>query len=180
MMRLSLLALLIGGLAASLSIAKEARATVHEPNGLAVPQPAPANETSLNVFFGAQGEAIDWQADAQTTPHAFSPLCTFTSTFVLNDAGSHFGLAWYNDTGATPLATDLHILVPAGSPVGTMFQGTSIKQDPAYLGGLIGFALVGGETHYINSAYDQQCSGCNPPGPWITALMYASKNTPNA
>ncbi len=164
----------------SLFVAREARAVVHEPNGLAVPQPAPGGETSLNVFFAGKGEAIDWQADAQTTPNAFSPLCAFTSTFVLNDAGSHFGLAWYNDTGQTPLASDLHILVPANSPVGTTFQGTSIKQDPAYAGGLIGFALVGGETHYINASYDKNCSGCNPPGPWITALMYASKNTPNA
>jgi hypothetical protein len=55
-----------------------------------------------------------------------------------------------------------------------------IKNDPAYTGGLVGFALVGGETHYSNSAYDQQCSACNPAAPWITALIYASTATPNA
>src|SRR5262249_15906158 len=70
--------------------------------------------------------------------------------------------------------------VPANSPVGTTFNGTTIKNDPAYKGGLVGFALVGGETHYTNPAYDNLCSGCSPPGHWITALIYASKNTPNA
>jgi MYXO-CTERM domain-containing protein len=157
-----------------------ALATVTEPNGLQVPQPAPSNETSLNVFFASRGEAVDWQADAHPTPNSFSPLCGFTATFVLNQAGSHFGLAWYNETGQKPAANQLHVLVPANSPVGTMFTGTSIKNDPAYAGGLIGFALVGGETHYTNASYDNVCTGCNPAAPWVTALMYASKNTPNA
>ncbi len=61
-----------------------------------------------------------------------------------------------------------------------MFTGTAIKSDPAYMGGLVGFALVGGETHYTNPAYDTLCSACNPPGHWITALIYASTKTANA
>ncbi len=111
---------------------------------------------------------------------SFSPLCGFSATYVLNQAGSHFGLAWYNDTGTQPTAADLHVLVPANSAVGTMFNGTAIKSDPAYTGGVVGFALVGGETHYTNDAYDTVCTSCSPPGPWITALMYASTVTPNA
>jgi hypothetical protein len=161
-------------------VAGAAAGSVTEPNLLVVPQPAPVNETSLNVFFADKGEAIDWQADAYTTPNAFSPLCGFTATYVLNDAGSSFGLAWYNETGVLPQSTDLHLLVPAGQPVGTLFTGTAIASDPAYQGGLVGFALVGGETHYTNDSYDTDCSGCKNPGPWVTALMYASKNTPNA
>lgn len=158
---------------------------IHPPNGLLVPQQAPSSETSLDVFFSNRGEAIDWHADAHTTPNAFSPLCDFTTTFVFNQAGSKFGLAWYNETGVAPTAAELnmHVLVPAGAAVGTMFTGTSIKNDPTYAGGLVGFALVGGEVHYTNPAYNNKCSvttSCNPPGQWITALMYASKNTPNA
>ncbi|APR78082.1 Hypothetical protein A7982_03429 [Minicystis rosea] len=169
----------------SLSIllaATTASATVTEPNGLQVPIDTSGNngESQLYTLFSNQGDAVDWQADAHTTPNAFSPLCGFTATFVLNQAGSHFGLAWYNETGTIPQTSDLHILVPANSAVGTTFNGTSIKNDPNYAGGLVGFALVGGETHYTNPAYNRICSGCNPAGPWITALIYASKKTPNA
>jgi MYXO-CTERM domain-containing protein len=157
-----------------------AAATVTEPNGLQVPQPAPSNEISLDVFFAQRGEGIDWQADASTTPNAFSPLCGFTATYVLNDAGSSFGLAWYNETGTQPTPAQLYPLVPAGAAVGTMFTGTSIMSDPNYLGGLVGFALVGGQTHYTNPAYDVDCMSCTMPGNWVTALMYASTVTPNA
>ncbi|HEY8091369.1 MAG TPA: MopE-related protein, partial [Polyangiaceae bacterium] len=124
--------------------------------------------------------AIDWLADSHTTPNKFSPLCGFTATYVLNQAGSHYGLAWYNDTGTPPTAAQLHQLVAPNSAVGTTFTGTVIKSDPAYTGGVVGFALVGGETHYTNDAYDTTCTSCSPPGPWITALMYASTKTPNA
>jgi MYXO-CTERM domain-containing protein len=159
-----------------------AAATVTEPNGLQVPLDSMNGEVQLYTFFANQGEAIDWQADAHTTPNAFSPLCGFTATFMLNEAGSHFGLAWYNETGVKPLATDLHMLVPPNSLLGTTFSGTSIKNDSAYMGGLVGFALIGGETHYSNPAYDNSCSPptCMPAAPWITAMIYASKKTPNA
>ena len=59
-------------------------------------------EIRLDAFFAMKGEPIDWQTDAHATPNAFSPLCGFTATFVLNQAGSHFGLAWYNETGTAP------------------------------------------------------------------------------
>jgi len=170
-------------------VASSAGATIYEPNnvqdppnGLLVPIDS-SPEIQLYTLFSQRGETIDWHNDAHITPNAFSPLCGFTATYVLNQAGSHFGLAWYNETGTAPAATDLHVLVPANSAVGTMFSGTTIKSDPAYTGGLVGFALVGGETHYTNSAYDNVCSDssvCSPAAPWITALMYASTATPNA
>jgi hypothetical protein len=160
-------------------VASTAAAQVTEPNGLQVPI-ASAGEEQLYTLFSDRGENINWITDAHTTPNQFSPLCGFTATYVLNQAASHFGLAWYNDTGTQPTAADLHQLVPANSAVGTMFTGTEIKNDPNYTGGVVGFALIGGETHYTNPAYDNICSGCNPPGPWITALIYASTVTPDA
>ncbi|HEY4117296.1 MAG TPA: hypothetical protein VGM56_05550, partial [Byssovorax sp.] len=107
-------------------VAAPAAAVVNEPNdvqsppnGLLVPIDSSAGgEEQLYTLFQQRGEAIDWQADAHPTPNAFSPLCGFTATFVLNEAGSHFGLAWYNETGSPPAPTDLHVLVPANSPVG--------------------------------------------------------------
>ena len=160
-------------------ISATAAAAVTEPNGLQVPTDS-SPEVQLSTLFQNRGEAISAKNDAHTTPNKFSPLCGFTATYVLNQAGSHYGLAWYNDTGQTPQASALHALVPPNSAVGTTFSGTVIKNDPAYQGGLVGFALVGGETHYSDPAYDTLCSGCLPAGPWITALIYASTATPNA
>jgi hypothetical protein len=165
--------------AAGLLSARQASGAVTEPNGLRVPIDS-SPEVQLYTLFQSRGEAIDWQADAHTTPNTFSPLCGFTATYVLNQAGSHFGLAWYNDTGAAPQAADLHQLIAPSSPVGTTASGATIKADPAYAGGQVGFALVGGETHYSNASYDTTCLTCSPSAPWITALVYASTSTPQA
>ena len=162
------------------SVSPPALAQVTEPNGMSVPVNGNNGEIELNTFFASRGENINWQTDAHDTPNKFSPLCGFSATYVLNQAGSHFGLSWYNDTGMAPTAAELFPLVPANSAVGTMFNGTSIKNDPNYTGGVVGFALVGGETHYTNASYDNECTSCSPPGPWITALMYASTVTPDA
>jgi hypothetical protein len=173
------LALSLGtGLALTLA-STAALAQVHEPNGLSVPIDS-SPEIQLYTLFSQRGENINWQTDAHTSPASFSPLCGFTATYVLNQAGSHFGLAWYNDTGTPPQPSQLYQLVAPNSPVGTTFNGTVIKNDPNYLGGLVGFALVGGETHYTNSAYDTVCTSCSPAAPWITALMYASTVQGNA
>ncbi len=189
-----LAALFASSLALSVSLAAStAAAVVYEPNNVQSPPnglPVPINgmngEEELNTYFAAQGESIDWIQDAHTTPNAFSPLCGFTATFALNQAGNKFGLAWYNETGTAPTAADLHEIVPAGTPVGGMFTGTTIKNDPNYAGGLVGFALevpASEGNHYTNQAYDTVCSDssvCNPAAPWILALMYASTVTPNA
>ncbi len=164
-------------LAFGLSASSAGAAT--EPNGLQVPIDS-SPETQLYTLFQTRNETINWQSDGQTTPNQFSPLCGFTATYVMNQAGAHYGLAWYNDTGQPPQPADLHPLVAPGSPVGTTFSGTVIRNDPAYAGGLVGFALIGGETHYSNPAYNHLCSGCNPAAPWITGLIYASTATPNA
>jgi hypothetical protein len=165
--------------ALALGLVATAASAVTEPNGLAVPIDS-SPQIQLYTLFSNRGENINWQTDAHPTPNQFSPLCGFTATYVLNQAGSHFGLAWYNDTGTQPTAAELHPLLPANSPVGATFSGTVIKSDPAYTGGVVGFALIGGETHYTNDAYDTKCTSCSPPGPWITALMYASTVTPDA
>jgi MYXO-CTERM domain-containing protein len=173
---------------ASLSLmllASTAAATVTEPDGTVVPKSSgPTGQ--LNQYFGFVGEPINWTVDAASTPNAFSPLCGFTATFVLHGADCAMNFAWYNETGQAPLASDLHVIIPASAVVGQTFTGSDIKKDPAYLGGLVGFALVAvpgqfcTQNHYSNPAYNQICSGCSPPGPWITTLTYPSKLKPNA
>jgi hypothetical protein len=165
--------------------ASAASAAVKEPDGSSVPK-ASGDPIQLSTFFANQGEPIDWQADAAATPNAFSPLCGFTATFMLHGADCPLDFAWYNETGQPPSAADLHVIIPGGSPVGTSFSGTDIKNDPAYKGGLVGFALVGNpsqfctQTHYSNPAWNQVCSGCNPAAPWIMTLIYPSKKAANA
>ena len=158
--------------------ASNAMATVTEPNGLVVPLDSNNGEVQLPAFFQQSGEPIDWKQDAAATPTSFSPLCGFSAKFVLHQAGSNLGLAWYNDDGQQPV---LHNVVPPGSPVGTLVTSANIKLDPGYKGGKVGFALVGNQTHYTDPKWGPQCSlGCNPNGPWITALIYASKTIPQA
>jgi MYXO-CTERM domain-containing protein len=155
-------------------------ASVTEPNGTAVPQ-ASADPVQLNTLFTSLGEPVDWKADAASTPNAFSPLCGFTAKFLAHGADCPLDFAWYNETGQPPLASDLHVVIPANSPVGTMFTGTDIKNDPKYLGGLVGFAIVGNssqfctQTHYSNPKWNQACTSCNPQAPWVTTLIYPSK-----
>jgi uncharacterized membrane protein YgcG len=180
-------------------VAAGAAADIYEPNNVQVPpkgllvpiDSSPKNgETQLYTLFQNRGEPYTSQASvvaaAQITPNAFSPLCGFTATFVMNQAGSKFGLAWYNDTGVPPQASDLHEIVPAGAPLGQMISGATIRNDPAYTGGLVGFALEvgGGEAgHFTNPAYDTLCSStsvCNPAAHWITAIMFPSTVTANA
>lgn len=161
-------------------LAPHAYADVTQPNGLVVPLDSVNGEIQLYTLFANQSEAINWIADAHSQPAIFSPLCGFKATFVLKQSGFNLSLAWYNATGAAPPDNDLHIIVPAGSPVGTVIQSVDILNDPAYLGGSIGFALVGSQTHYSESQWNPVCTGCNPVAPWITTLVYASANVPNA
>ena len=162
------------------AVALPAGATVTQPNGLVVPLDSGSAETQIYTLFSSLGEAIDWKTDAASTPDAFSPLCAFTAKFVMKQSGASLGLGWYNSTNQAPLPSEIHTLLPPGTAVGTTITSSDIKNDPAYLGGLIGFALIGGQTHYSEKKWNPVCTGCTPAGPWIAAVLYASKNIPNA
>ena len=179
--------LVLAGMVVSPAVA---HAAVIEPDGNQVPlDPTDPNspgydarytEIPLPRFFAMQGEGFDWLKDASTTPAVFSPLCGFTATFVLNQAGLKYGLAWYNAGPQIPANNDLHILIPANSLVGTVAKSADIKNDPNYKGGLIGFALVGGQTHYSEQQWNVSCVNCVKPGPWALALMYRSTKMPDS
>jgi MYXO-CTERM domain-containing protein len=166
-----------------LTLASLAHAQVVQPNGLVTPLDSMNGETQLYTLFSSRGEAIDFVSDGAATPATFSPLCDFRATYVLNEAGSHFGLAWYNavpGAATAPTGAELHLIVPGGSPIGTVITSADIRVDPSYLGGEIGFALVGGQTHYSEARWNPICTSCGAPGPWITAVMYRSTVTPDA
>lgn len=160
-----------------------ASATVTQPNGTIMPVDSANGEVQLYTMFQDLGEPIDYQIDGNTTPSTFSPLCDFKAKFVLNQTASSLSVGWYNadpNAAQPPSDAEIYVIVPAGSPVGTEISSADIKNDPNYKGGLIGFALVGWQTHYSEQKWNPVCTACNPPGPWVTAVIYASKLTPNA
>ncbi len=180
-----------------------ARAEIMLPNGESVPHDgATSDEINLNELFACsdavvadwaqcQVEAIDWVADAYDEPNTFSPLCDFTATLVLNQTGSTFGVGWYNvDPNATtaPAIGDIHVVIEAtdnpGDAVGMTVTGASIRNDPNYAGGLIGFALLTSHgPHYTEKKWNTVCNKgdcADTPGPWILSLTYRSTVTPNA
>jgi hypothetical protein len=165
------------------SFSSLASATVTEPNGLVVPLDSQNGEEQLYTLFSARGESLNYQTDGHDTPNTFSPMCDFSAEFVLKQSGSNLGVGWYNvvpNASQAPTTADIHVIVPAGSPVGTVITAADIRKDPAYAGGSIGFALVGDQTHYTESKWNPVCSGCTTPGPWIMAVIYASTVKANA
>lgn len=161
-------------------------AQVTQPSGLVVPRDSANGEVQLFTLFATRGEAIDWIADAAPRPDTFSPLCDFRATFVLKQSGSSLGVGWYNVVpGATrpPSEGEIYTIVPAGTPVGAVITGTSIREDPRYLGGLVGFALTRTPPHYSEARWNTVCNAgacAATPGPWVLSLSYASTVTPNA
>jgi hypothetical protein len=156
------------------------------PDGLVVPRDSMGGEVQLHSLFSSRGESIDWISDAARTPDTFSPLCDFSATFVLKQSGSSLGVGWYNvipDARTAPRLRDIVPIVPAGSPVGTVISGTSIREDPRYLGGLIGFALLRSPPHFSEARWNTVCDSgpcAGTPGPWVLSVSYASSVTPNA
>lgn len=165
------------------------RADVTLPNALVVPRDSANGEVQLYTFFTNQGEAIDWQKDAHDVPDTFSPLCEFTATLLLHEAGADLGVGWYNVVpGAVtpPTEAEIYQVVAPGAPIGSTVSGTSIRADPNYKGGLIGFALKkpgAPPPHYTESKWNTQCTSgacAATPGPWILAVKYLSTKTPNS
>ena len=166
-----------------------ANATVTEPNGLAVPGPSSVStEIPLSTLFQQRNEAINWQTDAHSTPDIFSPLCDFTASLVLKQSGSNYAVGWYNvvaNATNPPSALDIYTIVPVGSPVGTTISGATIRSDPHYAGGSIGFALLrgGSPPNYSESKWEPLCNAgacAAAPAHWILSVSYQSTVTTNA
>jgi hypothetical protein len=168
-----------------------ALAAVVEPNGISVPAAAPANETTLQAYFTAQGENINAVTDAAVEPGAFLPLCDFKATLVLSQSGAGGGIAWYNTTngatGAPPVAQTYQIGPMFPLMVNDTIASTDIRTSINYMGGLIGFALIKNlgqptlsRVYYSEYRRNVTCTSCPMPGPWKMALTYRSTKYPNS
>jgi hypothetical protein len=188
-----------------------AHAVVTEPNTLMAPIPVsqaeigfaagftPPSVVTLTGLFQARNENIDWLQDAHTTPAVFSPQCAFTGELVLHGGACHIDFGWYNAVaGSTtpPPDSEIYTIIP-GSMItnpwhpgvgedGPIFTTDTIRADPHYKGGLIGFALKGDQgqdckqTHFSEQDLNPLCSGCTNPGHWAAAAVWQSTATPNA
>lgn len=166
-----------------LSLTSLAAAQVTLPNGLVVPTDSMNGETQLYTLFPTRGEGIDWVADARAEPDTFSPLCSFTAELVLKQSGSSLGVGWYNVDPGGAAPGEIFEIVPAGSPVGTVIMGASIRDDARYAGGLVGFALIRSPPHYTERQWNTVCDSgpcAATPGPWVLSLSYPSTVTENA
>jgi hypothetical protein len=201
--------------AAALALATTARADVTQPDGTVVPVITDRLSGYLNGSANNDGidEGIDVVHDAAVLPESFSPLCDFGGKYIAKGGTANFAVGWYNvddsradsmpplyvpvDLGAnlnTPAAgSDVQILFPFAAtlppPNQVTLTSVTIRQSPAYMGGLIGFVLVPNpngtgspnatEYHYTEHRFNVDCTLCDTPGPWYSDLTYRSNMLPD-
>jgi hypothetical protein len=210
----SLLLHLSCALALAAGLSGAAQAAVKLPNGTTVPLTASlgnylngsANNDNIN-------EGIDAVAEAAVEPQVFSPLCDFSGKYIAKGGDANFAIGWYNvdparasnnppryrpvNTGdklnVAAADSDIQILFPFASSLPAADQrdlkAAVIRNNPAYKGGLIGFALIpnpngtgsgkANQYHYTEHRFNTQCTRCTPAGPWYSHLIYKSKKLEN-
>jgi hypothetical protein len=137
--------------------------------------------------FDGQNDPIHAINDAAVVPETFTPTCNLTFTLVSRgDAGFKNAFGWYNVSGARPAPSDLHVLIPCNEEP-PFSVPLSIRGNPAYKGGKIGFfqvtpegtgsncAVVSnpGRVFYSERQYNPDNTG--QPDPWVHLLIYDSK-----
>ena len=164
----------------ALSFAGEAQA-LKQPNNKTIPVGA-----SLQNLFNSLGEQISALDDAAIEPQAFLPACALNFEVLQRNAGYKNSFGWYNVTGEKPKTDELYEILGCNDGVGTE-KTISIKADPKYLGGEIGFFEATGACANVdnpNSIYNIFFSevGWNPDAnqmnPFIHLIIYESTETP--
>ncbi len=105
------------------------------------------HEYNDNTCIPSNHSGLDPQAEAMVLPETFQPTCPLEFKVVTRGTaifGDIFG--WYNVTGQKPALDELHPMLACDAPAGTVVT-LSIQNDPAYLGGEIGFFLATPESH---------------------------------
>jgi len=167
-------------LLSALSFAGEAQA-LKQPNNKTIPVGA-----SLQNLFNSLGEQISALDDAAIEPQAFLPACALSFEVLQRNAGYKNSFGWYNVTGEKPQLDELYEILSCNDGVGTE-KTISVKADPKYLGGEIGFFEATGGCANVDdpgSIYNVFYSevGWNPDAdqmnPFIHLLIYESTENP--
>lgn len=168
----------------ALGVSGEASALM-QPNGKVIPV-----GPSLQNLFNMRMEGINALSEAAITPQRFRPACEVKFEVLQRNAGYRNSFGWYNVTGVKPTLAELHEILKCSDLVGTK-KAVSIKTDPAYLGGDVGFfQAVGGVgpncadvkqpatvqfVFFSEPALNPDAQQMNP---FIHLLIYDSKVTP--
>ena len=140
----------------------------HEPNGLLVPLDSMNGETQLYTLFQQRGEPIDWQADAARDAQRVLAALRLHRDVRAQPGGLALRPRLVQrDRASRPRRAICTLVIPAElAGRARRSRGTAIKNDPSYTGGLVGFALIGGETHYTNTTLVRQrsASALQPAG----------------
>ncbi|MCB9700377.1 MAG: DUF4114 domain-containing protein [Myxococcales bacterium] len=167
--------LLVLGLAAGEAMA------LMQPNAKVIPV-----GSSLQNLFNMLGDPINALADAKIDPQTFLPQCEITFEVLQRNAGYKNSFGWYNVTAQKPQLADLHQILSCNDGVGTK-KTVSIKADPNYTGGEIGFFQATGGCADINnpgSIYNIFYSqpkwnpDANQMNPFIHLIVYESVKNP--
>ena len=124
-----------------------------------------------NTCIPSRSSGLDAIADASLEPATLYPAGLLRIQLASRSGSFQSALCWYNATGAVPLATDLHAVLPCWATIGSEVS-LDLTGDPAYLGGAIGFALVSPESHAVHGT----CAGgdcCASVSRWATGTGYA-------
>jgi len=153
---------------------------LNQPDGTQIPV-----GPNLQSLFTSRNEQISALNDAAVLPETFVPSCALTFTVLQRNAGNKNSFGWYNVSGGPPALQDLHEFLTCNDAVNTT-KILDIKNDPAYLGGEIGFYQATGacatlQNHtyifYSQKAYNPDG---NQQNPFAHLLIYNSTVTDKA
>jgi MYXO-CTERM domain-containing protein len=141
---------------------------------------------SLQGLFDMLGEAISALDDATVEPETFLPECDLEFEVLQRNAGYKNSFGWYNVGKTKPTLADLHQILGCNDGVGVK-KTVSIKADPAYTGGEIGFFEATGNCADVtqpNTIFNVFFSetkwnpDANQMNPYIHLIIYESVLNP--
>ncbi|MEZ4225103.1 MAG: DUF4114 domain-containing protein [Polyangiaceae bacterium] len=198
-MRLGFLAVL-----AALGLSAPAAHALQQPGGATIPSidssVTSCSDRNVQVCLDTEegGSTINTLTAAAVTPETFNPACGLTFKVLARGAGFLNTFGWYNVTTQKPLDSDLHAFLLCSDAPGTT-KTLDLKNDPAYLGGKIGFFMATpegasgncpqfnatggpvagtvGKIYYSERAYNPDNVGSNS---FIHLIVYDSVAHPNS
>lgn len=163
-----------------LGVADDAQALM-QPNGKVIPQ-----GNGLQSLFNTRMEDINALMEASGNPPTFLPACELKFEVLQRNAGYKNSFGWYNVTGVKPQLGELHQILGCNDAVGVA-KAVSIRTDPAYLGGEVGFFEAVGDcantaspntVNYVFFSQPEYNPDAEQMNPFIHLLIYESNVSP--
>lgn len=167
---------------AAVSLSSSVAHALQQPNGTTIPvldgSVTTCSDKNVQMCLNQEegGPTINAQAAAAVLPETFNPTCGLTFKVIARGAGYLNTFGWYNkNPNGKPADSDLHAFLLCNDAPGTT-KTLSIQNDPAYLGGEIGFFMASPE------GVSGNCPQFNPGGgpvPGTVGHVYYSERKYN-